>query len=179
MDDLTLLADLLKKRNTIDEQIARLIRRPAQPGHVGEYIAAAIFGIKLHQSASHGSSDGEFASGPLAGRNVDIKFYLKHESILDLNPVNPPDYYLVLTGPRDTLTSSRGGVRPLIIESVFLFDGKRIIEILRQNGSKVGIASSIRQEYWNEAEISPHWNNRILPLTNEQNTKLALFRLGV
>lgn len=179
MDDLTLLADLLRKRNALDAQIATLINRPAQTGHIGEYIAAAIFGIKLHTSASHGGSDGIFTSGPLTGQNVDIKFYLKHESILDLNPVNPPDYYLVLTGSRSMEVSTRGGSRPFTIESVFLFDGKRIVETLKQKGRKVGIASGIRQEYWNTAEIYPHWNNRILPLTNEQNTKLALFRLGV
>lgn len=179
MDDLTLLADLLRKRNAIDAQIAALINRPAQTGHIGEYIAAAIFGIKLHTSATHGGSDGVFASGPLAGHDVNIKFYLRHESVLDLNPVNPPDYYLVLTGPQDGATSSRGGIRPYAIESVFLFDGKGIVETLKQNGSKVGIASGIRQEYWNAAEVYPHWNNKILPLTSEQNTKLALFRLGV
>ncbi|HVB72567.1 MAG TPA: hypothetical protein VNE38_03330 [Ktedonobacteraceae bacterium] len=179
MDDLTLLADLLKKRNAIDEQIAALIRRPAQTGHIGEYIASAIFGIRLHQSASHGSSDGEFTSGPLAGYNVDVKFYLKHESILDLNPDKPPDYYLVITGPKGTNNSSRDGVRPLAIESVFLFDGPKIIETLRQNGGKIGIASGIRKEYWNAAEIYPHWNNKILPMTNEQFAMLALFRLGV
>ncbi|HLL78369.1 MAG TPA: hypothetical protein VKT25_02650, partial [Ktedonobacteraceae bacterium] len=173
------LAALFKQRNSIDEQIAKLIGRPAQVGHIGEYIASAIFRIKLHPSASQGSSDGIFIDGPLAGRNVDIKFYLKHESILDLNPNNPPDYYLVLVGPKGAAASSRGAVRPLTVESVFLFDGRKIVETLTQNGRKVGIASGVRQEYWNAAEIYPNWNNKILPLTNEQRAQLALFRIGV
>lgn len=178
MDSLAKLAVLFKQRNAIDEQIAALIGRPTQTGHIGEYIAAAIFNIKLHPSATHNSSDGIFMSGSLKGRNVDVKFYPKHESLLDLNVNNPADYYLVLTGLKGAAVTSRGAVRPLAIESVFLFDGHNIVQMIRQSGRKVGVATSVRQELWNAAEIYPHWNNQLLPLTNEQKAQLALFRLG-
>src|SRR6266571_6582209 len=100
MDDLTSLASLIKEKNVVDTRIASIIGRPAQVGHAGEYIAATIFGVRLHPSASHRGSDGYFINEPLAGQTVNIKWYLKHENVLDLNPRNPPDYYFVLTGPR-------------------------------------------------------------------------------
>jgi hypothetical protein len=40
MDQLTQLAALIRARNAIDDAIAALIQRPAQLGHIGEYIAA-------------------------------------------------------------------------------------------------------------------------------------------
>ena len=111
MNDLAKLADLIKEKNIVDGKIASMIERPAQVGHAGEFIAAAIFGIQFHPSASHGSSDGIFLRGPLTERTVDIKWYLKHEGILDLNYNAPPDYYLVLAGPKSAAGSSRGATR--------------------------------------------------------------------
>src|SRR5437879_4627028 len=162
MDDLTELADLIKEKNVVDNRIANIIGRPAQVGHAGEYIAASIFGIELHHSASHKDSDGYFINEPPAGRSVNIKWYLKHENILDLKPENPPDYFLVLTGPRSVAASSRGGVRPWSIESVFLFEAQRLIEALRLRGIKLGIATSVIRELWNSAEIYPVQRNNIL-----------------
>jgi hypothetical protein len=73
MDDLTQLADLIKKRNSLERQITALIGRPAQIGHIGEYIASRIFRIVLEESASHKSMDGRFSDGPLKGGTVNIK----------------------------------------------------------------------------------------------------------
>ena len=47
MSQLEQLASLLAKRNAIDKEIAGLISRPALKGHVGEWIAQEIFGVKL------------------------------------------------------------------------------------------------------------------------------------
>ncbi|MFC1919373.1 hypothetical protein ACFLWX_01105 [Chloroflexota bacterium] len=52
MKSLENLADAIKNKNLVDAEIARLIERPAERGHVGEYIAAAIFNIDLEQSTS-------------------------------------------------------------------------------------------------------------------------------
>src|SRR5258708_11066637 len=76
MNNLVQLAELIKEKNVVDGKIASILWRPAQVGHAGEYIAAALLGIQLHQSASHASSDGRFLQGPLTGRSVDIKWYL-------------------------------------------------------------------------------------------------------
>ena len=45
MSHLEQLASLLARRNTIDEEIAALIDRPAIKGHVGEWIAQEIFKV--------------------------------------------------------------------------------------------------------------------------------------
>ena len=44
------LASLLESRNDIDEEIAHLIGRPAIRGHVGEWIAQEIFGVRLEKT---------------------------------------------------------------------------------------------------------------------------------
>src|SRR5437763_303104 len=97
--DLQQLAALVKERNAVDDQIAALIGRPAERGHTGEYLAAAIFGITLHESAVYKGSDGRFAAGPLAGRSVNVKWYGTQQGLLDLHLEGAPDDYLVLTGP--------------------------------------------------------------------------------
>ena len=176
MNNLVQLAELIKEKNLVDGKIASILGRPAQVGHAGEYIAAAIFGIQLHRSASHASSDGIFLQGPLAGRSVDIKWYLKHEGILDLNPTTPPDYYLVLVGPKSAPASSRGAVRPWGIESVYLFDAYQILGVLRPRGIKLGIATSVASELWTSAEIYPVQRSHVLTVDEVQRQRLALFR---
>lgn len=188
MNNLSLLIELLKERNSLDEKIARLISRPATTGHIGEYIAASLFGITLENSASNKGYDGRFSSGPQAGCTVDIKYYTKHESILDLPPnaellpATLPDFYLVLTGPKSAALSSRGTHRPLTIESIFLFEAKQLIRELnlraRQLGKtiKFGLATSIPKQFWDEAEIYPEQRSHILALTTEQKSLLTLLR---
>jgi len=176
MDDLTRLADLIREKNVVDNKIADIIGRPAQVGHAGEYIEATIFGVTLHHSASQKSSDGYFINEPLAGRSVNIKWYLKHENLLDLNPENSPDYLLVLTGPKSISLSSRGGVRPWSIESVFLFESHMLIDALRLRGIKLDVATSVIRELWDRAEIYPVQRNNVLTLNDEQRKQLALFR---
>jgi len=146
MSDLVRLAELLKEKHLIDEKIANLVGRPAQIGHVGEYIASVIFDIRLEASATAKGIDGHFATGPLAGRSVNVKWYGKLEGILDLTPAYLPDEYLVMTGPRSTALSSRGGHRTWIIQSVFLFDAHGLVQ-----------------------------NNKRLLLSEEQRAMLSLF----
>ena len=49
--ELVALASLLRRRNTLDERIGRLINRPMTAGHAGEWIASRIFDIELEPSA--------------------------------------------------------------------------------------------------------------------------------
>ena len=93
------LADLIHTRNAVAQQITTLIDRPAQIGHVGEFIAAQVFDITLQESATNKGFDGRFRSGTLAGKTVDVKWYAKKEGLVDLRLEFLPDYYLVLTGP--------------------------------------------------------------------------------
>ena len=53
MNDIVLLAKLIKTKNEIEREISAIIERPAIIGHVGEYIASKIFRIQLKQSASN------------------------------------------------------------------------------------------------------------------------------
>ena len=71
------VASLLHERNAIDAELARLIQRPMTSGHLGEWIAAQVFDIELEASAVAAGIDGRFRSGPLQGRTVNIKWYLK------------------------------------------------------------------------------------------------------
>ena len=84
MQDLQDLAEAIRRRNEADAAIARIIGRPAEKGHIGEFIAAGVFGIDLEASAAHKGSDGRFVDGPLRGRSVNIKFYGKQEGMLDI-----------------------------------------------------------------------------------------------
>src|SRR5436305_1815495 len=107
MAELKRLSELIQARTQIDKKIATLVGRPAILGHVGEYVAAEIFGIVLEQSAAHKGIDGRFASGPLTGRTVNVKWYSQLEGLLDMNPDSHPDDYLVMTGPKRSPGSSR------------------------------------------------------------------------
>lgn len=98
-DSLARAAALLRERNAIDAELARIIQRPMTSGHLGEWIAAQVFDIELEASAVAAGIDGRFRSGPLQGRSVNIKWYLKREGMLDTTECAALDYYLVLTGP--------------------------------------------------------------------------------
>ena len=176
MDDLIQLAKAIRARNAVDEEIATIVGRPAQLGHVGEYIAAHVFGIALEDSATHKGSDGRFTCGPLAGRTVNVKWYAKMEGLLDLTVEAIPDYYLVLAGPKSVAASSRGTTRPWVIASAFLFHGGELVEQLHTRGVKIGVATSVTSPIWDKAEIYPSPRNPRLALSDEQRSSLSLFR---
>ncbi len=176
MNDLARLAELVKTKNAIDQEITAVIGRPALIGHSGEYIAAHIFHIALEESAVAKGIDGRFGAGGLAGSTVNIKWYAKLEGLLDLTPESLPDYYLVLAGPRSPAASSRGETRPWLIRSVFLFDARGLVDALGTRGVKLGIATSVARQYWDGAEIYPTQTNDRLVLSDEQRGALALFR---
>ncbi len=170
------LAELLKRQNSVAQEIAAIVGRPAQIGHIGEFIASRVFGILLADSAVHKGSDGVFQEGSLAGKSVNIKWYGKKEDSLDIRPDALPDYFLVLTGPQSTTSTSKGGTRPWSVEFVFLFDARALCESLRQRRVKLGYATSITRDAWHSAQIYQAQNNRELILTAEQRRQLNLFR---
>lgn len=175
MVELTKLAQLIKVRNQTEIEITALIGRPAQVGHLGEYIASRIFNINLHKSASFKGSDGFFTSGNLANKSVNIKWYTKLEWSLDITTNALPDHYLVLAGPIPQKTNSQGEVRPWLINSVYLFEADKLVQMLRSRKVKIGIATSTSKKFWTEAEIYPKQTNLGLILTDEQRQQLSLF----
>jgi len=174
--DLQFLASLLKSRNTVDGKIANIIGRPTHLQDVGEHIASAIFGIALEESASHKDSYGRFTYGPLAGHNVDIQWYVRRDGELNIKADALPDYYLVLAGPKSGVATMRSLANPWTIESVFLFDAHKLVEVLRERNVKIGAATSVIGVLWDRAEIYPRQVNNLLLLSEEQRTLLALFR---
>ncbi len=173
--DLNRLADLLRRYNAIGDAIAGMIGRPAERGHVGEYIAAHVFNIALERSARKRARDGRFTAGALAGRTVNVKWYGKQEGVLDLHARGAPDYYLALTGAAGSAVSSRGATRPWVIQSVYLFDARRLLEDLRARGVKIRTGSSVRQVLWKAAEVYPEPWSTALTITQEQRDLLGLF----
>ena len=174
-DKLIQLANLIKERNTIAQSITALIGRPAQIGHIGEYIASKIFRIDLAQSATQKAIDGYFRDGLLQKKSVNVKWYGKREGTLDITSDTLPDYYLVFTGAKSSAMISHGEVRPWIIEQVFLFEAEPLVTALRHNGLKIGIATSVRRHFWDEAEIYPTAANPLYQLSDEQRKALTLF----
>lgn len=169
------LAEILAVHNRISKQITAIIDRPAQIGHVGEFIASQVFDIELESSAVHKGSDGRFRSGALAGRTVNIKWYAKREGIVDISLKYIPDFYLVFAGPLTPPSSSRGEERPWLIEGVFLFDAKPFLDALKERGVKIGIPTSVARQYWNQAQVFPKTTSSPLLLTSEQCEILNLF----
>ena len=169
------LASLIRQRNDVDREIARIIGRPAHSGHIGEFVAAEIFDIELQESAVHKGEDGCFASGPLVGRSVNVKKSSVDEGLLNIRPDALPDFFLVLTGPRTAPASSRGTTQPWTIEQVFLFEASPLVEKLRERGIRIGVASSVRRHLWDDAEVYPSPNNPALRLTPEQISMIEMF----
>ena len=173
-EQLDTLAALLREHNKVGEQIAKLIGRPALTGHLGEFIASKIFDVKLETSATSAGIDGRFRSGSLVDRSVNIKRYLKLET-LDINPRHLPDYYLVLAGPRSKATSSRGASRPFVISHVFLFETLPLCASLSARGVKLQTGTSLRRDVWDAREIFPENNNAQYQVSEAQRSTLALF----
>jgi hypothetical protein len=174
-DELAHIARLLSQRNAIDDTIAAVIHRPMAAGHLGEWIAAQVFGIELEQSAVTAAIDGRFRFGPLQGCTVNVKWYLKQEGLLDMTESSELDYYLLLTGPRSAALTSRGATRPWHIDYVYLLHAPTLLTEQRARGVKTGVAASVLKAHWNAAEIYPVARNPLLPLGERETGLLRLF----
>jgi uncharacterized protein YciI len=175
MARLNQLSELVARRNAISGEIAAILGRPAQIGHLGEFLAAELFGVELEAAANNRSYDGRFTGGVLAGKTVDVKTYPKREGIIDLRTEHLPDYYLVIAGPKSTVASSRGQDRPWIIDSIHLFDAKALVEALLAKGLRVSVAASVSAELWAPAEVYPDNVCQLLALRPEHEQWLAAF----
>jgi len=175
MENLEQLATAIRNKNAVDESIARITGRPALIGHTGEYIAANIFNIKLEQSTTAKSRYGHFATGALRGKSVNIKWYTKMEGLLDISPDTPPDYYLVLTGPVGSATSSRETTRPWLISCVYLFDSHDLLKQIDEREIEQRTAINVARQLWQEAELYPVQKSKALTLNSEQLRLIRLF----
>src|SRR5271165_4052971 len=137
------IAELLDERNALDAEIAAIMHRPMTSGHLGERIASQVSDIEPETSAAAAAIDGRFRSGPLQGRTVNVKWYLKHEGLLDMSEPGQLDYHLVLAGPPSAATTSRGATRPWCIDTVYLPGARQLHAEQIERGAKRGIASSI------------------------------------
>lgn len=110
------IAELLRERNALDEEIAAITCRPMSAGHLGEWLASRIFGIELEHSAVAAGIDGTFCSGPLRGKTVNVSGISSARDCWI--PVSPPARLLprpgraavggVLAGEHPALAHRRG-----------------------------------------------------------------------
>lgn len=168
-DELRRLANLIRKKNEVDGAIAQLIDRPALAGDIGEYVAARVFGIELEPPGSHATHDGVFRDPPLAGKTVNVKTYSRNEWILDFSG-HHCDYYLVMTGP-----SGPSRDRAWAIDTVYLFDTVELLMRLKSRRVKIGVATSVLLEDWEDARIFPARGGAPLHLSKAQVAALKLF----
>lgn len=176
IDELRRLAGLIARRNALETEISAITGRPALLGHLGEFVAARIFPIRLIKSAAHQAIDGYFYQGELAPCSVNIKWYAMREGVLDITPGFLPDFYLILVGPPPTATAALGlRNRPWKIAGVHLFDANELVDTLEMRGVRVGIASSVRRELWEAAEIYPRAICERYRISPEQRRLLDLF----
>jgi hypothetical protein len=129
----------------------------------------------MEASAVTAATDGRFRAGPLRGRSINVKWYLKREGMVDIVESSALGYYLVLAGPASAAMSSRGARRPWYIEAVYLFDAKQLLDEQQARGAKTGIASSVRAEQWAAAEIYPRATKPALLVSPVQAELLKLF----
>ncbi|MFG2008746.1 DUF6998 domain-containing protein [Micromonospora sp. NPDC048868] len=167
------LAVLLRDRDELDARIAALTRRSAQPGDIGEFIAAQVFDIELADTANQAGYDGTFRTGSLAGRTVNVKAYGDAFAGLDISP-HHCDHYLILSGP----ARPPGAVRHhrWRISAAYLLDTRRLLDTLTVRGVKIGIATSIRRADLEVAQVFPTTGAHApIRLTPEQTALLSLF----
>lgn len=158
------LATLLKRRALIDDEISVMIGRPALKGHIGEYVAAAIFDIELNRSGSAKGNDGFFRGGPFRGRRVNVKFYTRWDGLLDMHVGDgAPEHYLVLAG---TGSGSWG------IQDAFLFDHAALIAA----GVRAGTACSVKRALAEAARVYPGRPDGFFELSHEQAAAIECFR---
>ena len=174
MEDLAELARLLDTRNQVDSKIAGIVGRSARIGDIGEYIAARIFEIKLHDSGSAKGSDGIFMGGPFKGRTVNVKFYTDSGYGLDLKPPGSTEFYLVLSGGGKEM-GAKGTYRPLTVDSVYIFDEPTLMGKLIARRVKIGEPTSMKNEDWDEAELYPESRSPVYKPNDGQRRMLRLF----
>lgn len=179
MNDLTHLADLVRIRNTVKSSVSRIIGRPAETGHLTEYIASQIFDIELHGSAVHKASDGVFRfPSSLAGFSVNVKYRSTSSRRLNIENsstlTHHPHYYLAFRGPNVSKGPTNEKTLPLVIAAVYLFFSAELIPALVADGG-ANVGPSVKSEYWAQAMLYPEQVNQALILTDAQRAALALF----
>lgn len=175
MLNLPRLAELLRARNTVESNIANLLQCDVDLSHIGEQIAASIFGIRLVPTLNPNGPAGIFTQSALLGKTVDIRWYPRREGFLNIHTDPAPDYTLVLAGPKLDPNEARALVNPWIISSAYLFHMPDLLATLRARGVRVGPRVSVNSHLWEQAEIFPVQRNPTLPLSNEQRQSLQLF----
>ena len=167
MEQIKEFSELINQRNEIDHKIVKYTRRPAEKGHIAEWVASKAFPINLNERGNQSEYDGIFNSGDLKGKYVDIKYHAVNNHIMNINSkLTSEVYLLVFTGPYESAQSSKGKDRPFCISNIYLFNENELYEKLK-NWVKISVATSVRKTYWEEKEIYPN---------NKENFDLELNR---
>jgi hypothetical protein len=172
---LSRLAELVRARNTVESNMVNLIEREVHLNSVGEHIAANVFGIRLVPTTIQSGFVGIFTTPALSGKTVDIRWYPRRESYINIHTDPAPDYSLILAGPRVEPGEARGLANPWLLTSVYLFSMQDLLASLRARGVRIGPRVSINSQLWELAELFPVQRNPTLMLTDSQRQLLKLF----
>lgn len=99
--------------------------------------------------------------------------------MLDINPDALPEYFLVMTGPKAKALTLKGGIRPWLIEFVFLIHAAELMIELEARGVKIRVATSVRKHEFQAAEIYPDKRNLSYRMTDDQMGILMSFGSGL
>lgn len=169
------LADLIRRKNAIDADIAAIVGRPAQMGHVGEHVAAEIFWHCARAFSINEVHRRLLRHGSLGGPVSQHQVVRETGGVAGSCAQLPPGLLPSDDRTQGPAMSSRGGVRPWLISHVFLFESTNLYDALDRTGSKIGVATSVRAHLWAEAELFPEQRNPSLPLTSDQRNALLMF----
>jgi len=169
------LADLIETRNQEDELISCLIGRPPLRRDLALFLASCIFDIKLELPPSCNQFDGRFRSGPLAEKTVIVQWRPEHDGSIDIKPDYVPDAYLVFVGPRSD-PAAPPAARPLVIQEVFVFDGRSLVQGQLARHEPLGPASVVPSRIWDAARV--YRTCRWSPLTLSTLQVYILERFG-
>ena len=80
-----------------------------------------------------------------------------------------------MTGGKGSAVSSKGKTLPWCIKHVYLFDAAELVNELAARGVGIGIATSVKKDMWEQAEIYPVQRNRLFEVNEEMARQLRLF----
>ena len=176
MIQLEQLADLLQVLNTVNHALSGLLGRTANVGNISEIIASEILDIQLAERANHPVFDGTFASGPLQGKTVNVKWRNDGSKTINMKDSDMlPDYFLALTGPKKSSTKMGSPYHPFAIKEVCLFAAASLVQRLKKDGIPIGHQTRVGAEAWEKARIYPVQKGSPLPLMRTQEDLFTVF----
>ena len=95
--------DKLKRIASLIGEVETVIEKQIDRRNIGAFIANEIFDIVLEKPRNI-AYDGRFRSGEQRDKSFLVKWYMTRKPTLDIDGGMTPDFYLVFTAPRKSLS---------------------------------------------------------------------------